>query len=205
MWLQYAIAHIEHNIAALQDVIAEIKRNKNQFIAVKLREISQLKVKILQTLQTVIHVASEYTHAALPDQAISLVKSFILDLPMRWLARNPTNDAIGSLEAIKIKAEEHASTPLFDNNGEPSAGPVMEPCFYEEVCQKTETMLTFATDSLNTIQNVARVFYSAVYRVDSWLDRFNMLPQQPTYEPGYDLLSFDSQKLPRRTDKSARP
>ena len=200
VWLQYAVAHIEHNIAALRDVISEIKRNKDQLIASKLRRVAFLKVNILSTLQAVIHVASEYTRAALPEQAVGLVKKYILDLPLGWLARNPTRDAIGSLDDLKIKTEAHVNQLGSTVSEEWSTDCHIPPNIYEDVCRKTETVLTFATDSLTMIQNVARVFYSVVGRVDNWLDSFNVLPGNTQQETDFSNTSCEPPKSRRKTE-----
>lgn len=138
------------------------------------QRVAYLKGDILKTVQAVIHVASEYTCALLPDQATRLVKGFILELPLRWLTRNQPRNTIGSLEDLKVKIESETEMCVIEIPKNCDRDTVLSPELYADVCEKTGKVLTFATESLNTIQNIAQVFYSAVGRVDTWLDKFNV-------------------------------
>jgi hypothetical protein len=138
------------------------------------QRVTYLKGDILKTVQAVIHVASEYTCALLPDQATHLVKEFILELPLRWLTRNQPRNTIGSLDDLKVKIESETETCAIEIPKNCDHDIIMSSELYSDVCEKTGKVLTFATESLNTTQNIAQVFYSAVGRVDTWLDRFNV-------------------------------
>lgn len=96
-WLQYAVQHIEHQIAILRNFLialatAAMRNNATspesdrELVPVSAgAKIQTIKKDVIDTLRKVVEVISKYAGACLPDQAKTSVRGFILNLPGKWV------------------------------------------------------------------------------------------------------------------------
>lgn len=85
-WLQYAIKHIEHQMALIKSYMVSVATQRSHRITTGSSSVlSNIKKDIVSTLRKVVDVITKYAGASLPSQARQSVRGFILNLPERWV------------------------------------------------------------------------------------------------------------------------
>ncbi|GAA95485.1 uncharacterized protein L969DRAFT_614927 [Mixia osmundae IAM 14324] len=88
-WLQYATAHLDHQIGVLRDFIAALNADAAEgtmITAHSAATLSNIKRDVVETIRRVVDVVSKYAGAALPEHAKRFVRQSILSLPVKWAA-----------------------------------------------------------------------------------------------------------------------
>ncbi|RUS23244.1 transcription factor Opi1-domain-containing protein [Jimgerdemannia flammicorona] len=169
-WLQYAVQHIDQQIAILRNFLISLATNamhnnasapnsdRALVPAGASSRINEIKKEVVNTLRKVVEVVSKYAGACLPDQAKLSVRGFILSLPGKW----------ASLQ------NEHSTTP--SPMSSPSLGPTSpalsatagHPYHVQDNAQK---ILTLAGESVDMLRSVGHIFFDTIERAEGWLDR----------------------------------
>jgi len=161
-WLQYANSHIDQQILLLRSFIASISPNNlsssstNDAIVPfqSLSILAQVKKELVDTIRQVVDVVSKYAGSALPEQARTSVRSFILMLPERW--------------ALAARSEDAPPAPYRTNQGMSGSAAMMA----------ATRVLTLATESLDMMRSVTAVFKESLDRAEAWVDRLQQLGLQ---------------------------
>ncbi|KAI9274284.1 transcription factor Opi1-domain-containing protein [Phascolomyces articulosus] len=156
-WLQYAIQHIERQMALLRSYLVSLatSSNNNKSKSKELTPtqeqnpnatIASIKKEMVDTVRKVVDVISRYASSSLPEQAKNTVRSYILELPKKWQVANSSTTA----------------SPMTTSNN-----PAEDPQLHETSIK----LLNFGGESIEMLQSVSDVFSDTVDRADLWLDR----------------------------------
>lgn len=160
-WLQYATAHIEHQITVLRDLIVKLNHGE---LDVSHTNLAGIKSDVVTTIRGVVDVVGKYAGNALPEPARNSVKAFILSLPARWATANRPNPNLagsGSPASPSFSAAHALSRPPA-----PAAA------------EAANKILTLAVESLDILRSVTIVFGESLDRADLWVERLRILGLQ---------------------------
>ncbi|KAI8885471.1 hypothetical protein K501DRAFT_215660 [Backusella circina FSU 941] len=168
-WLQYAVKHIEQQMALLKNYLVSLASSKpsssstlthnNKKNSTKSSVLSDIKKDIVDTLRKVVEVISRYAGSSLPVQARQTVRGFILNLPGRWATVNE----------IRSTATSPAASPMLS----PSTSSGTSTPTQDEAAIR---LLSFGQESVEMLQSVTTVFSDTVDRAELWIDRLKMMP-----------------------------
>ncbi len=204
-WLQYATAHIEHQITILRDLIVKLNHGELDMSATAVQNLAHIKGDVVNTIRGVVDVIGKYAGNALPEPARNSVKAFILSLPARWATVNRSSTAssptgyFGSSPSSPSFSSAHISegpgspTHLTANaryrNG---AGSPREQMQVAATAQAANRILTLAIESLDILRSVTIVFGESLDRADLWVERLRILGLQRKRQ--HDANSADQQQ-----------
>ena len=190
-WLQYATAHIEHQITILRDLIVKLNHGELDMSGTAVQNLTNIKGDVVNTIRGVVDVIGKYAGNALPEPARNSVKAFILSLPARWATVNRSSAAgsptgyFGSSPSSPSFSPAHISegpqspTHLTANaryrNG---AGSPREQMQVAATAQAANRILTLAIESLDILRSVTIVFGESLDRADLWVERLRILGLQ---------------------------
>ncbi|KDN52312.1 Opi1-domain-containing protein [Tilletiaria anomala UBC 951] len=200
-WLQYATAHMEHQITQLRDLIVKLNHGELDMTVHAGQHLGHIKGDVVNTIRGVVDVVGKYAGAALPGAARNKVREFMLSLPARWATVNRTHSfapgsasagSFGGSPASPSFSPEHAtagrsgSTADADSgrsstNGSatgssaPSAGRNPQAAHTAMAANK---VLTLAVESLDILRSVTVVFGESLDRADLWMGRLRYLGLQ---------------------------
>ncbi|SPC63111.1 uncharacterized protein UHOD_05914 [Ustilago sp. UG-2017b] len=190
-WLQYATAHIEHQITILRDLIVKLNHGELDMSGTAVQNLTNIKGDVVNTIRGVVDVIGKYAGSALPEPARNSVKAFILSLPARWATVNRSSAAssptgyFGSSPSSPSFSPAHISegpqspTHLTANaryrNGTGSAREKMQ---VAATAQAANRILTLAIESLDILRSVTIVFGESLDRADLWVERLHILGLQ---------------------------
>ncbi|KAI9489028.1 transcription factor Opi1-domain-containing protein [Zychaea mexicana] len=161
-WLQYAIQHIEGQMALLRSYLVSLasgsshKPNNNNSSKNVVHHhpqqhsnetLAAIKKEMVDTVRKVVDVISRYASSSLPEQAKNTVRGFILELPKRWNTANSSTSP------------------------SPVTGPDDDPQLHETSIK----LLNFGGESIEMLESVSNVFSDTVDRADLWLDRLRVM------------------------------
>lgn len=180
-WLQYATAHIEHQITVLRDLIVKLNHGELELTSPAAQNLSQIKGDVVTTIRSVVDVVGRYAGGALPEPARVSVKAFILSLPARWATVNraPATSSFGGSPASPSFSPAHG-TPRSGSNGGPSSTPSASQDLTSAAAtaQAANRVLTLAVESLDILRSVTVVVGESLDRADLWVERLRMLGLQ---------------------------
>jgi len=178
--LQYATAHLDHQITVLRDFIASLHRHhpadsrSNALVTASASaHLTQIKCDVVDTIRKVVDVVSKYAGAALPDQAKKYVRQSILGLPVKWAsaieggARRGRSESVAStiddgermgMNQGSEQASTSAASPSSATN--PALGPTED---------AAERVLTFAVESLEMLKSVTQIFGDSVEKAEAYV------------------------------------
>lgn len=111
--MQYATAHIDHQIHLLRDFLQTLSSPttpQNALISpASLHTLSRIKSDVVETIRKVVGVVSTYAGGALPEGAKNRVKGLVLALPERWAMANPGGGGGQEEEGPTISAAKAAT------------------------------------------------------------------------------------------------
>ncbi|CAG8646708.1 5958_t:CDS:2 [Ambispora gerdemannii] len=178
-WLHYANQHIEHQIAVLREFIVNLTKQASSSSSGALintsatSTLSSIKREVVETLRKVIEVVSKYAGACLPDQARTKVRTFILNLPSKWANINRTGD--------------HSATPS------PMSSPVLAPTTTNtHPATNAIRLLSLATESLEMLEAVAKIFSDTIASAESWVARLRAVGVTSGGAAAVGELQFDN-------------
>lgn len=173
-WLQYATAHIEHQITVLRDLIVKLNHGELELTSPAAQNLSQIKGDVVTTIRSVVEVVGKYAGGALPEPARVSVKAFILSLPARWATVNraPATSSFGGSPASPSFSPAHG-TP---RGGAP--GTSSQEMTAAATAQAANRVLTLAVESLDILRSVTVVVGESLDRADLWVERLRMLGLQ---------------------------
>ncbi|SNX85850.1 uncharacterized protein MEPE_04559 [Melanopsichium pennsylvanicum] len=190
-WLQYATAHIEHQITILRDLIVKLNHGELDVSGAAVQNLTNIKGDVVNTIRGVVDVIGKYAGNALPEPARNSVKAFILSLPARWATVNRSSTAsspsgyFGSSPSSPSFSPAHISdgpqspTHLTANarfrNGVGSPRGQMQ---VAATAQAANRILTLAIESLDILRSVTIVFGESLDRADLWVERLRILGLQ---------------------------
>ncbi|SCV68376.1 BQ2448_497 [Microbotryum intermedium] len=190
--LQYATAHLDHQIATLRDFIASLHSHSGResdalVTASASAHLSQIKHDVVETIRKVVDVVSKYAGVALPEQAKRYVRQSILGLPVKWASviegsRNARAQSIGAQSTVSTPRAERMEDP-YATAAEPSPGPssstTAENAGTSTALAPTEDaaerILTFAVESLDMLRGVTGIFSDSVARAEDWIERLRII------------------------------
>lgn len=113
-WLQYATAHIDHQIHVLQEGLGGWVATNSDSLKALVGLATQVKREVVETLRRVVDILSKYAGSALPLESRNMVRGFILSLPNRWASINGTlvsqapcaNNSVPEANRVLTLAEE---------------------------------------------------------------------------------------------------
>ncbi|CAO1626944.1 unnamed protein product [Sympodiomycopsis kandeliae] len=198
-WLQYATAHIEHQITVLRDLIVRLNHGELELTSPAAQNLTQIKGDVVNTIRSVVDVVGKYAGGALPEPARVSVKAFILSLPARWATVNRapavSNGGTGSSQfggspaspsfsAAHLSGGPHTdrTTPT-DRSGHMSAA---------ATAQAANRVLTLAVESLDILRSVTVVVGESLDRADIWVERLRMIGIQRKRQHDRDSISGPS-------------
>ncbi|KAI9249166.1 transcription factor Opi1-domain-containing protein [Phascolomyces articulosus] len=157
-WLQYAIQHIERQMAYLRSYLVSLASNKNKSKEVVQKQqqdaqdsdntLASIKKEMVDTVRKVVDVISRYASSSLPEQAKNAVRGSILQLPARWKMVNSSTSA----------------SPVAGSSSE-------DPQLHETSIK----LLNFGGESIEMLQSVSNVFSDTVDRAELWLQRLRVV------------------------------
>jgi hypothetical protein len=188
-WLQYATAHIEHQITILRDLIVKLNHGELDLTSPAAENLSCIKRDVVITIRNVVDVVGKYAGGALPEPARASVKAFILSLPARWAT---VNRASAGLEGRTGAFGDSPSSPSFSamhssngNGSSTSAAPEGRQTASTVARQQAAAtaaaanrILTLAVESLDILRSVTVVFGESLDRADLWVERLRVLGLQ---------------------------
>ncbi|KAG1466032.1 hypothetical protein G6F46_000337 [Rhizopus delemar] len=165
-WLQYAIKHIEHQMALIKSYMVSVATQRSHRITTGSSSVlSNIKKDIVSTLRKVVDVITKYAGASLPSQARQSVRGFILNLPERW----------SLMSDIRSTATSPAESPLLMPMSSPSSvGPSTPDHNRQE--EAAIQLLTFGQESIEMLNSVNQIFSDTVDRAELWIDRLKRVP-----------------------------
>ncbi|RUS14872.1 transcription factor Opi1-domain-containing protein [Endogone sp. FLAS-F59071] len=203
-WLQYAVQHIDQQIAVLRNfliALATAAMRNNATSPESDRElvpasagakIQAIKKDVIDTLRKVVEVVSKYAGACLPDQAKTSVRGFILSLPGKW----------ATLQNDRSPNTSPMSSPLLG----PSSPSLSASGHSYHVQDNAQKIMTLAGESVDMLRSVSNIFSDTIERAEGWLERLRFVgvPGVParsddvldTTLPPLRQLSRNSRKLP---------
>lgn len=205
-WLQYATAHIEHQITILRDLIVKLNHGELDMSGTAVQNLTNIKGDVVNTIRGVVDVIGKYAGSALPEPARNSVKAFILSLPARWATVNRSSAAgsptgyFGSSPSSPSFSPAHISegpqspTHLTANaryrNG---AGSSREQMQVAATAQAANRILTLAIESLDILRSVTIVFGESLDRADLWVERLRILGLQRKRQ--HEANSLEQQQI----------
>lgn len=188
-WLQYATAHIEHQITILRDLIVKLNHGELDLSSPASQNLSAIKGDVVNTIRGVVDVVGKYAGGALPEPARSSVKAFILSLPARWATvnRNPSAiDSNGRQGAFgnSPSSPSFSSAHVSDHTGRRSSSSSLSSSTSVARQQAAATavaanrVLSLAVESLDILRSVTVVFGESLDRADLWVERLRVLGLQ---------------------------
>ncbi|KAI9318969.1 transcription factor Opi1-domain-containing protein [Dichotomocladium elegans] len=142
-WLQYAIHHIEQQMALLRSYLVSLATAPAE---ANPDTVQTIKKEIVNTVRKVVEVVSKYAGSSLPQQAKETVRGFILGLPAK------ANASLKSTNA-------HAGGSSESSN--------------QHMQEASIKLLNFGGESIEMLQSVSDVFSDTVDRAELWLDRLH--------------------------------
>ncbi|CAO1627877.1 unnamed protein product [Parajaminaea phylloscopi] len=178
-WLQYATAHIEHQITVLRDLIVKLNHGELELTSPAAQNLTQIKGDVVNTIRSVVDVVGKYAGGALPEPARVSVKAFILSLPARWATVNRApaltntssfggSPASPSFSPAHLGGSSSASSP-------PSSSGATAAMTAAATAQAANRVLTLAVESLDILRSVTVVVGESLDRADLWVERLRML------------------------------
>lgn len=162
-WLHYALAHIEYHMDELQALIGGFRDDDPVLVLAAAQKLAKIRHEITELLRTVIVVASKYTSGALPEYARNIVRQCLLSLPERWR---------DSSERVTCSASQRADKKLLLVDTERTESPASSKGYQiEEIAARK--LLSFASESLETIQKMAQVLTDVLAHAEDWVERFS--------------------------------
>ncbi|CBQ68512.1 conserved hypothetical protein [Sporisorium reilianum SRZ2] len=190
-WLQYATAHIEHQITILRDLIVKLNHGELDMSGTAVQNLTNIKGDVVNTIRGVVDVIGKYAGSALPEPARNSVKAFILSLPARWAtvnrssaASSPTGYFGGSPSSPSFSSAHigegpqsptHLAASARYRNG---AGSPRDQMQMAATAQAANRILTLAIESLDILRSVTIVFGESLDRADLWVERLRILGLQ---------------------------
>lgn len=181
-WLQYATAHIEHQITVLRDLIVKLNHGELELTSPAAQNLTQIKGDVVHTIRGVVDIVGKYAGGALPEPARVSVKAFILSLPARWATVNRASavssgsSQFGGSPASPSFSPAHLSggpstdrSSTTDRNGQMTAA---------ATAQAANRVLTLAVESLDILRSVTVVVGESLDRADVWVERLRMIGLQ---------------------------
>ncbi|KAG0146309.1 hypothetical protein CROQUDRAFT_522928 [Cronartium quercuum f. sp. fusiforme G11] len=194
-WLQYATAHLDHQITVLRDFIGSLTisgRSSQALISPRAVEtLDRIKKEIVETIRKVVDVVSKYAGGALPEQAKQFVRKSILSLPIKW--------------ASTIQAE-HTLNPRLTYGFESGTGSQPDGSTARGTTEiAADRILSFAVEGLDMLKSVAATFSESVDRADAWVERLRVIGIQHRQQRAEDEAEQEREPRSERGPVSARP
>lgn len=190
-WLQYATAHIEHQITILRDLIVKLNHGELDMSGTAVQNLTYIKGDVVNTIRGVVDVIGKYAGSALPEPARNSVKAFILSLPARWAtvnrssaASSPTGYFGGSPSSPSFSSAHISGGPQSPTHLAASAryrngaGSPRDQMQMAATAQAANRILTLAIESLDILRSVTIVFGESLDRADLWVERLRILGLQ---------------------------
>ncbi|SPO28321.1 uncharacterized protein UTRI_04718 [Ustilago trichophora] len=190
-WLQYATAHIEHQITVLRDLIVKLNHGELDMSGTAVQNLTNIKGDVVTTIRGVVDVIGKYAGSALPEPARNSVKAFILSLPARWATVNRSSAAGSPTGYFGSSPSSPSFSPAHISEGPQSpshltanaryrngAGSPREQMQVAATAQAANRILTLAIESLDILRSVTIVFGESLDRADLWVERLRILGLQ---------------------------
>lgn len=189
-WLQYATAHIEHQITILRDLIVKLNHGELDLTSPAAENLSAIKNDVVVTIRNVVDVVGKYAGGALPEPARVSVKAFILSLPARWATVNRASAAVEGRQGAfgGSPASPSFSSAHMSGNGangtaanvDSRQGSVVAIARQQAAATAVAAnrVLTLAVESLDILRSVTVVFGESLDRADLWVERLRVLGLQ---------------------------
>ncbi|UZJ52716.1 hypothetical protein CBS101457_002036 [Exobasidium rhododendri] len=185
-WLQYATAHIEHQITILRDLIVKLNHGELDLSSPASQNLSAIKGDVVNTIRGVVDVVGKYAGGALPEPARSSVKAFILSLPARWATVNrapSTFDSQGRQGSFggSPSSPSFSSAHVSDHHGRTSTSLSSASVAQQHAAATVvaaNRVMTLAVESLDILRSVTVVFGESLDRADLWVERLRILGLQ---------------------------
>ncbi|PWN22963.1 Opi1-domain-containing protein [Microstroma glucosiphilum] len=216
-WLQYATAHIEHQITVLRDLIVKLNHGELELTSPAAQNLTQIKGDVVTTIRSVVDVVGKYAGGALPEPARVSVKAFILSLPARWASVNRAPAVTNASSFGGSPASPSFSPAHFSSSGDASSpggrarssssasntslahrnGGAAQPMSAAATAQAANRVLTLAVESLDILRSVTVVVGESLDRAELWMERLRMLGlqrkrqhEQDTIGNGHNAIAF---------------
>jgi hypothetical protein len=185
-WLQYATAHIEHQITILRDLIVKLNHGELDLSSPASQNLAVIKGDVVNTIRGVVDVVSKYAGGALPEPARASVKAFILSLPARWARVNRAPDSSGRQGSFGGSPASPSFSPAhgsgYNGSSSPSSSSRSTTATARQQAAATAVaanrVLTLAVESLDILRSVTVVFGESLDRADLWVERLRVLGLQ---------------------------
>uniref|UniRef100_V5EIK0 Opi1-domain-containing protein n=2 Tax=Kalmanozyma brasiliensis (strain GHG001) TaxID=1365824 RepID=V5EIK0_KALBG len=188
-WLQYATAHIEHQITILRDLIVKLNHGELDVSGTAVQNLANIKGDVVNTIRGVVDVIGKYAGGALPEPARNSVKAFILSLPARWATINRSSAASSPSGYFGSSPSSPSFSPAHISEGPQSpthlnaryrggAGSPRDQMQAAATAQAANRILTLAIESLDILRSVTIVFGESLDRADLWVERLRILGLQ---------------------------
>lgn len=188
LFLQYATAHLDHQITVLRDFILSLRRHPTSdarsdalVTASASAHLVQIKHDVVETIRKVVEVVSKYAGVALPEQAKRYVRQSILGLPVKWASaieggRDGRGASVGTTSSASTPTAERMEEPSRygdgpreqdegrdgGEGGEGAGNPALRPT--EDAAER---VLTFAVESLDMLRSVTSIFGDSVEKAEA--------------------------------------
>lgn len=182
--LQYATAHLDHQITTLRDFIISLSQhspnssNSDALMTASAAHLSRIKHDVVETIRKVVEVVSKYAGAALPEQAKRYVRQSILGLPIKWASAIEEGRGAAGRRADGGTASS-ASTPTGERMGDAQDGGGYFTSRSAEASKPgprhpstedaAERVLTFAVESLDMLRSVTQIFGESVEKAEAFV------------------------------------
>lgn len=201
--MQYATTHIDGQILILRDFMASLQPppgsphalNPDAIVSAEhMRQLSNVKRDVVNTIRQVVDVVSKYAGSALPEPARTRVRGFILHLPQAWASAaqqqaEPSNSggpARGRGNRRTARRKEPLSRPVSPSTSprhsrQSSVAAVASapvPPTAGSATQAAQRILTLATESLDMMRGVTSVVKDSLDRADAWVERLRVVGLQ---------------------------
>ncbi|KAN0061282.1 transcriptional regulator opi1 [Thecaphora frezii] len=189
-WLQYATAHIEHQITVLRDLIVKLNHGELDVTGSAVQNLGNIKGDVVNTIRGVVDVVGKYAGSALPEPARNSVKAFILSLPARWATVNRSPAASSPRGYFGGSPSSSSFSPAHISSGPDSpaqfsaqrpirgGGTPRDQIQAAATAQAANKILTLAVESLDILRSVTIVFGESLDRADLWVERLRILGLQ---------------------------
>lgn len=191
-WLQYATAHIDHQITILRDLIVKLNHGELELTSPAAQNLTQIKGDVVNTIRSVVDVVGKYAGGALPEPARVSVKAFILSLPARWASVNRAPAVTNTSSFGGSPASPSFSTLHLSGSGSSPPGASSptgsglrsrsnsnaQHMSAAATAQAANRVLTLAVESLDILRSVTVVVGESLERADLWVERLRMLGLQ---------------------------
>lgn len=185
-WLQYATAHIEHQITILRDLIVKLNHGELDLSSPASQNLSVIKGDVVNTIRGVVDVVGKYAGGALPEPARNSVKAFLLSLPARWARVNRPGSmdspgrqgSFGGSPASPSFSSAHGSGFIGQNSPTSLSAASVARQQAAATAVAANRVLTLAVESLDILRSVIVVFGESLDRADLWVERLRVLGLQ---------------------------